>query len=166
MIQEIIKVAVSPDPRMANRKKLADSVVEMAQFQVLVIDPPPAEDQTGLRGQVGITGELKGRLLDLYRIDGGLQKVFDGFPELPKEWDDVWNPILLRYRLSFAWTHIFHMLRFECDDGSRGSGEDRFRPFVAAMKSNRPLLTRSELAPSCLLSSQAVKQSSMVNHFS
>jgi hypothetical protein len=43
---------------MANREMLVSTVVEMAHFQVLVMEPPPIEDPTGLRGQLGITGVL------------------------------------------------------------------------------------------------------------
>jgi hypothetical protein len=112
MMQEIIKVSLSPDPRMANRSKLRDCLWEMSRFQVLVIDPPSAKEQSGLRGQVGITGELKPTLFELYQADEGLRQLFHGSGETPKNWDDVWNPVLLRYRLCHAWTHIFHTLRF------------------------------------------------------
>jgi hypothetical protein len=59
MGDEIIKVAVSPDPRMANRLKLANLFIEFGQLQVLLIDPPPTDDPTGFTGPLGITGELK-----------------------------------------------------------------------------------------------------------
>src|SRR5579863_4236383 len=44
MMEEVAKVATSSDPRMANRERLVSCVIELAQFQVLIIDPPPAED--------------------------------------------------------------------------------------------------------------------------
>jgi hypothetical protein len=133
MMEEIIKIAVSPNPRMANRVKLTECVCEMAQFQVLTITPPPSEDRTGLRGQVGITGELKMRLFDLYQADKGLREFFHGLEYTPETWDDVWNPVLIMYRQCHAWTHIFHSLRFVFDDVNKESGKDWFRPFVAAI---------------------------------
>ena len=51
----------------------------------------------------------------------------------PKNWDGVWNPVLGKYRLAFAWTHVLHMLRYAFDDVNREEGKDWFRPFVAAM---------------------------------
>ena len=35
MMNELIGIATSPDPRMANREKLTSCVIEYAQFQVL-----------------------------------------------------------------------------------------------------------------------------------
>jgi hypothetical protein len=132
MREEVVKVATSPDPRMANREKLSSCIVELAQFQVLVIDPPPAEDPTGLRGQPGITGELKAHVLELAQKDKGLREFMHAFPT-PKNMDGVWNPVLGRYRVVYAWTHIYQMLRFAFDDANPVATKDWFRPFLAAM---------------------------------
>jgi hypothetical protein len=133
MMEEVVKIAVSADPRMANRTALADCVCEFARFQVLVIDPPPADDQTGLRGQLGITGELKPRLYELYQADKSLQEFLHGLDEPPKKWDDVWNPVLARFRMCHAWTHVFGALRLVFEDSNPASHKDWFRPFIAAM---------------------------------
>ena len=131
MIDEVAKVVTSPDPRMANRERLTSCVMELAQFQVLVIDPPPTEDPTGLRGQPGITGELKAHLLELAQKDKGLREFMYAFPT-PKSVDDVWNPVLGQYRINYAWTTVYHTLRFAFDDVNHAEGKDWFRPFVAA----------------------------------
>lgn len=132
MMEEVVKVATSSDPRMANREKLTSCVIEYAQFQVLVIDPPPVEDPTGFRGLPGITGELKARLFELVEKDKGLQEFMHSF-DTPKDWDDVWNPVLLRYRMVYAWTHVFHLLRLAFDDVNHAQGKDWFKPYLAAM---------------------------------
>jgi len=132
MREEVLKVAFSPDPRMANRERLTSCVIEFAQFQVLLIDPPPAEDPTGLRGQPGITGELRAHLLELAQKDKGLREFMHAFPA-PKNADDVWTTVLGRYRVVAAWTHVYHMLRFAFDDVNHAEGKDWFNPFVAAM---------------------------------
>ncbi len=132
MIEEVAKVVTSPDPRMANRERLTSCVIELAQFQVLVIDPPPAEDPTGLRGQPGITGELKAHLLELAQKDKGLREFMHAFPT-PKSVDDVWNPVLGQYRINYAWTTVYHTLRLAFDDLNHAEGKDWFRPFVSAM---------------------------------
>lgn len=64
-MDDVAKVASSSNPLVMNREALAICVLELAEVQVLVIDPPPAPDRSGLRGQPGITGELKHRVLDL-----------------------------------------------------------------------------------------------------
>ena len=51
----------------------------------------------------------------------------------PKDWDDVWDPVLMRYRMVYAWTHVFNMLRFAFDDVHHAEDKDWFKPFVAAM---------------------------------
>lgn len=132
MMEEVIKVATGPDPRMANREKLTNCIIEYAQFQVLVIDLSPTEDPTGLRGQPGITGELKARLFELAQKDKTLREFMYAL-DTPKDWDDVWNPVLMRYRLVFAWTHVFHTLRLAFDDLNRAEGKDWFRPYLATM---------------------------------
>ena len=132
MMEEVIRVANAPDPRMANRENLTNWILECAQFQVLVIDPPPAEDPTGLRGQPGITGELKARLFELAQKDKTLREFMHSF-DTPKDWDDVWDPVLMRYRMAFSWTHIFHMLRFAFDDVNHAEGKDWFKPYFATM---------------------------------
>jgi hypothetical protein len=132
MREEVLKVAFSPDPRMANRERLTSCVMEFAQFQVLLIDPPPAEDPSGLRGQPGITGELKAHLLELAQKDRGLREFMHAFPT-PKSVDGVRDPVLYRYRIMYAWISVYHMLRFAFDDVNHAEGKDWFIPFVAAM---------------------------------
>lgn len=132
MMEEVAKVVTSPDPRMANRERLTSCVIELVQFQVLVIAPPPAEDPTGLRGQPGITGELKAHLLELAQKDKGLRDFMHAFPT-PKNVGGVWDPVLGQYRINSAWTNVYQTLRFAFDDVNHAEGKDWFRPFVTAM---------------------------------
>ena len=132
MMEEIRKTANSQDPRMANRKRLVEFVYQYAQFQVLVMDPAPAADPTGLRGQPGITGELKGHLVELTEKDKGLREFAHGLPENFTK-DDLWNAVLARFRVSYAWAHVFHVLRSAYGDYNAAPGKDWFQPFVVAM---------------------------------
>ena len=131
MREEVIKVATSPDARMANRERLVSCVMELAQFQVLIIDPPPAEDPTGLRGQPGITGELKAHLLELAQKDKKLREFMHAFPT-PKNAEDAWNTMWGQYRIVVAWAYVHQMLRFAFDDVNHAEEKDWFKPFVAA----------------------------------
>jgi len=132
LMGEVIKIATSSDPKMVNREKLTNHVISYAQLQVLVIPPPPAEDQTGLRGQPGITGELKSRLLDLAQKDKTLREFMHGY-DTPRTWDDVWNPVLLEYRWRNACINVFNQVRLAFDDVNFEKEKDWFKPFVAAM---------------------------------
>ncbi|HKF49879.1 MAG TPA: hypothetical protein VKB38_21130 [Terracidiphilus sp.] len=138
MMEEVVKISLSLNPLMANRERLAHCVLAWARFQVLVIKPPPAEDLTGLRGQPGITGELKTRLLELYRADEGLQDTFKNIEDKPKNWperwDDLWVPVDLGYRLRYAHAQVYRGLRLAFGDCPKGSEtKDWFEPFVVAM---------------------------------
>lgn len=132
MMDSVIAIAVSPDPRMANRQRLTECVLELAQFQVLVMEPPPVPDPTGLRDQPGITGELRAHLVELAHKDRGLKEFMHSF-EAAETWDDVWNPVLMRYRLLHAWTHVYNNLRSALNDVNPTKEKDWFRPFLAAM---------------------------------
>ncbi len=132
MVEEVVKVATSPNPRMANRERLTSCVIELAQFQVLIIDPPPTDDPTGLRGRPGITGELKVHLLEIAQKDKKLREFMHAFPT-PKNSDDVWNPVWGRYCIVSAWAHVYQMLRLAFDDVNHADGKDWYKPFVAAM---------------------------------
>jgi hypothetical protein len=94
--------------------------------------PPPAPDTTGLRGKPGITGELKAHLLELTQRDEELKEFMHDF-DTPTGWDDVWNAVLMRYRLLHASTHVFHTLRVAFDGANQAEGKDWFPPYVAAM---------------------------------
>lgn len=132
-MDDIVKIALSPSPLMANREAVAVCVLELAEVHVLVIDPAPAEDLDGLRGQPGITGKLKHRLFELYQVDTGLQDYFKQLELTPKNWVDAWDPILFGYRLHHARAHVFQGLRVVFGDQATNPADDWFRPFHAAM---------------------------------
>jgi len=134
MMGEITKVDGSADPRMAIRKNLANCVFKYAQFQVLIIDLPPTVDATGLRGKPGISGELKSHLMELAEKDKGLREYLHRVPlAFPLRPDEVWDAVLARYRVLYAWAHVFHLLRAAYEDCDAARGNDWFQPFVAAM---------------------------------
>ena len=62
---EINGICNAAEPVMACRDKLASTMLRFAAYQVLMIPPPPEEDPSGLRGQPGITGELKEKLVQV-----------------------------------------------------------------------------------------------------
>ena len=70
---EINLICNAYDPVAACRQKLATMMIKFASFQVLVIPPAPEEDVSGLRGQPGITGELKQHLLQIVQKNHDLQ---------------------------------------------------------------------------------------------
>jgi len=130
MYKMVANIVASPDPRMANRQQFVDWVAEYARYQVLIIEPPPAIDAIGLRGIYGITGLLRSRLVEIAQKNDTIREFMHGFPPI-QTWDDVWNPILMRYRICYATSQVLHTLRVDLDDFNKP--RDWFRPFFAAM---------------------------------
>jgi hypothetical protein len=130
MYNMVATIVASPDPRMANRQQFVDWVAEYARYQVLIIEPAPSPDATGLRGIYGITGELRSRLIEIAQKNKNIREFMRGFPPI-ETWGDVWNPILMRYRICYAASQVLHTVRVDLDDFNKP--RDWFRPFFAAM---------------------------------
>jgi hypothetical protein len=142
MMEAVITISTSPNPLLANREKLAGYVAEVAFYQVLVIEPPPHEDPTGIRGHYGVSGKLRERLVEIAEKNKELKTYMHGFGDI-KSWDDVWNPVLMRYRFCFGWAHVFHMLRAHMNDFNKE--KEWFRPFYACMCGWQEHLIRSSM---------------------
>jgi hypothetical protein len=127
MMEDCRKVLSSTDPVRVNRQLLAESVLRCAKFQVLVIAPEPEFDGTGLRGRLGITGELAARVLELIKTD----KEFDTFPE-GLSFAKAGAQIQYAHRRAWASMNLFERLRHEFDDINPEQSKDWFRPFFAS----------------------------------
>lgn len=131
MLQEVMRIVASDDPKMENRKALSQLVVEYARLQVLVLVPSPEDDLTRLRGQPGITGEMKAYLPLLAAHEPWLQEFLHGYEASTPE--AQWSLLLLRYRQVWAWTQVLNAVRMDLDDYNTAVRKDWFLPFVAAM---------------------------------
>lgn len=132
MMQKVIDVATSETPWMANRSMLAECVIEYAQYAILVLEPPPAEDVTGFRGLPGITGELQAFVMELASKDDGFREALRELPH-GDDRDMVWDFVVYRNRILWAWAEVFQSMRYAYNDHASGAEEDWYRPFVAAM---------------------------------
>jgi hypothetical protein len=59
---KVSEILESSDPLQKARSEIVSFVIALAPFQVLVLPPLPAVDETGLRGWLGISGELQRQL--------------------------------------------------------------------------------------------------------
>lgn len=132
MMQKVIEFAAGEAPWLANRKFLAECVIEYVQFAILVLEPSPAEDTTGFRGMPGITGELKQHYMALATKDDGLREALRELPH-GNDPEEVWNFIVFRNRQLWAWSAVFQAVRFAYNDHAPKGEDDWYRPFVAAM---------------------------------
>jgi len=140
MMEDCRQVLTATDPIIANRQHLAESVLRCAKLQVLLISPVPEHDGSGLRGQLGITGELKSKILEIIKSD----KEFASFPE-GLSFDQAWAQIQYAYRRAWANMNIFEGLRHEFNDIHPEQSQDWFRPFFASQCAYAESLYREEL---------------------
>lgn len=154
MMQKVIDLATSETPWLANRKFLAECVIEYVQFATLVLEPPPAEDTTGFRGMPGITGELKQHFMALATKDDGLREALREFPH-GNDPSAVWDLIVFRNRQLWAWSAVFQSVRFAYSDHAPPGEEDWYRPFVAAMLAWQEDIYRTSLGLPTSLESES-----------
>ncbi len=128
MMADCRKVMSSTEPIMANRQLLAESILRCAKLQVLLISPVPEHDGTGLRGHLGISGELKTKILEVIKTD----KEFESFPE-GLNFDTALAQVQFAYRRAWAGMNVFEGLRHEYDDINPEQSKDWFRPFFASL---------------------------------
>ncbi|MBP0713514.1 hypothetical protein ABXK61_09335 [Burkholderia sola] len=127
---KVLDILGSTDPLQKTRDEVVGLVAACAPFQVLVIDSPPAADQTGLRGWLGISGELRQNLELLSHTNGPLAAYLQSFGGA-LNLDAKWNAVLFRYRILWAGMNIFNSLRKPMGDIHPEIGSDWFWPFLA-----------------------------------
>lgn len=129
LVDEAMVIAGSENPVQTLREHLAEAVMEVAKYQVLVIPLAPEPDGTGLRGVLGISGELKAHLLEIARASKPLREWLHGIG--PAEtWDDVWNPVLFRHWYTLTRADVLSALRKPLDDAHHIPKMDWYRPFL------------------------------------
>lgn len=135
-------VCNAADPIMACRDKLATAMLKFASYQVLVIPPAPAEDPSGLRGQPGITGELKEQLIQIVQKNDDLRtEMFEATDS--RSFDAVWEVVQRSYWKSYWHLGAFDAARIELNDIEKGC--DWYKSFMHAACANREHLYRWEL---------------------
>lgn len=125
------EIETAADPVMACRERLCDAVAGMARFQVLVIPPAPEHDQTGLRGQPGVTGELKAHAKRALEAQTDLRAQFQ-LDERDIDDDDFWGMVLLAYETSAWFAGALNEFRMSLGDYVSDTTADWFRPLLHA----------------------------------
>ena len=127
LTDELIKVAHADDPLMYNRGKIVQFGTMAASWQVLLIDPAPRPDPTGLRGRSGISGQLGAYL---HELRDKITTMLEVEGEIPNE--ELYETCLVRYRQSNGALHVFGVLRFALNDYSKEPELDWFVPLIRA----------------------------------
>jgi hypothetical protein len=139
---DIHGICNAADPIVACRDKLAKTMLQFASYQVLVIPPVPENDPSGLRGQPGITGELKARLVQVVQKNDNLRTEMYEATE-SRSHDVLWEVLQRSYWQSFWFLQSFDAARIELNDVEKG--HDWFKSFTHAACANQEHVYRWEL---------------------
>ena len=139
---KINAICNAADPVQACREKLANSMLKFATYQVLVIPPTPEEDPSGLRGQPGITGELKEQLVQIaQKCDGLRTEMLEATDS--RSYDALWEVLQRLYWISYWTLETIDAARIELGDVEQGY--DWYRSFMHAACANQEHIYRWEL---------------------
>ena len=139
---EINSICNAAEPILACRNKLATTMLKFASYQVLVIPPVPEEDTSGLRGQPGITGQLKERLLQIVQKNDVLRaEIYEATDS--RSYEALWEVVQRSYWKSYWFLGTFNAARIEMNDVEKDN--DWYRSFMHAACANQEHLYRWEL---------------------
>lgn len=126
---EINRICNTADPVATCREELAATMLKSAGFQVLVIPPAPEPDDSGLRSQPGISGELKARIVDVCARNDKMRSVMYAETEV-EDYATLW-PIIERLHWETRWLlETLNATRIALGDYIEG--DDWYRPFQHA----------------------------------
>ena len=139
---EIDAICNAADPVMACRDRLATTMLKFASYQVLVIPPAPEEDPSGLRGQPGITGELREQLVQIVQKNDKLRREI-GEATDSRSSDAVWEMVQRSYWKAYWYLGAFDAARIELHDVDKD--HDWYKSFMHAACANQEHVYRREL---------------------
>ena len=117
---EINRLCSARNPASACREKYATTMLELAPYQVLMINPEPEEDTSGLRGKPGVTGELQPHLVDLFKKNDDLRAArFDAGEVTGRT--GHWELLQRLYWESYWLLHTVNAARIELGDTVAGA---------------------------------------------
>jgi hypothetical protein len=129
-------------PKVAGREKLVQAVLRNALYQVLLIPPSPAPDDSGLREMAGISGELTGKVEELAIRNMALRA---GIHESPLYRDDVDLNQLIQAEY---WTSLWHLRTYDAarrELGDAPAENDWLQPFIHGACANQENLYRIDV---------------------
>lgn len=142
LFREIYAICNASNPMLACRDKLATAMLKFASYQVLVIPPAPEEDPSGLRGQPGITGNLKERLVQIVQKNNSLRsEMYEATDS--RSYEALWEVLQRSYWKSYWFLGTINAARIEMDDVDKD--HDWYRSFMHAACANQEHVYRWEL---------------------
>lgn len=134
------------DPVTACRDRLAVVMLELGMYQVLMIPPDPEADESGLRSQPGISGELREHLVDLCRKNDDLRSLILKRAE-GEDFDSLWFLLRRRYWETWWLMQTVNAVRLELGDFVEEEDWDRAFLHAACVKAEHVFRWTMELPP-------------------
>lgn len=131
LLDDVADIEKSASPSRAVRTALCDRTLWLSNYQVIVMEPEPAPDPTGLRAMGGVTGQIKARVFDLFKAAPEIERESLRCPATTYE--EAWNVSLLKY-----WQAKIHMetlntvRKYIVGEAAASSESDWHRPFLHA----------------------------------
>lgn len=126
---EINSICNARDPIAACRESLAATMLRFARYQVLVIPPEPEDDESGLRDQPGISGELRRHLVEIASDSEMLRTDLFGTTGFTT-YENVWKAVQTEFWKIYWRLHTINAARLAL--GDRVTDRDWFLPFMHA----------------------------------
>lgn len=139
---EINRICNAGINSLACRESLAETMLRFSRYQVLVIPPAPEKDPSGLRGQPGISGELKSHIVELAKRAEHLRTDLFGMED-ELNFDNVWREIQALYWKEYWRLESINAARIEI--GDHNTDRDWYRPFMHAACATAEHIYRYEL---------------------
>lgn len=131
VLDDVTLIERSAHPAMAVRLALADRALALANYQVIVMEPEPTPDPTGLRAMGGVTGQIKPRVFDLFKAAPEIEQEAMRIPA--ENYAEAWNVSLLKYWQSLLHAEVLNTIRtFLVGEVEANSKRDWYRPFLHA----------------------------------
>lgn len=130
------------------REQLTDSVLGMGTFGALVVNPEPEPDSTGLRGEIGISGQLRDRISEIYAAENYMpQYKFEKSPSHTELYHATFFILDIFWTLASAWNYA----RVKTEGKTN---PDWFKPYLAIATASEEDRFRSLLGLPSLLKDQ------------
>lgn len=129
LMSDVAEIENTDNRSKAVRTMLCDRTLWLANYQVIVMEPEPSPDPTGLRAMGGVTGQLKARVFDLFKADQEIERETLRLPA--SSYEEAWNACLFKYWQAKLFMETLNTVRkFIIGQFDADNPADWHRPFL------------------------------------
>lgn len=126
--QECLGIEAHENPRGRCRYLLVDQSLARSKFEVLIMEPAPAKNTSGLVGTEGVTGKLHAHIDEIFRADAELRDM-TGLASVDVDWQSANDAAVLMMWKTYWISSVFNVARAALHDNAVDDGRDWYRPF-------------------------------------